>query len=321
MFTHKDIEFRSIFVVNCIEKRNLKVSMGELLLEDSTTKKTLTKFPFQKILAIFVIGPISITTPLIEKCKKFNIALVVMKSNFRLVFFYSKAAEANYLLRLKQYSFDKNNLSIAKVLVWNKVLNQLQALKNTRKKSKSIETAKALCKHSLEEIDSIVDYQSLMGLEGRVSKSYFSAFYEDLGWKGRYPRTKIDVINSVLDLGYTILFNYVEVFIKMFGFDSYIGVYHRLWFKRKSLVCDLMEAFRPLVDIQVRKALHLGQIKVTDFNVSKNEYILKYEKYPDYSKIFYTVLVKNKSEFFKYMQAYYRSFMSDGAKKLPIYEL
>ena len=87
MFTNKDIEFKTIFVVNCIENRNLRVSSGELLLEDVEEKKTLTKLPFQKILALFVIGHISITTPLIEKCKKFNVALVVMKPNLRPVSF------------------------------------------------------------------------------------------------------------------------------------------------------------------------------------------------------------------------------------------
>lgn len=34
MFTRKDIDFRTIFVVNCIQERNLRVSNGELLLVD-----------------------------------------------------------------------------------------------------------------------------------------------------------------------------------------------------------------------------------------------------------------------------------------------
>lgn len=71
MFTNKDLEYKSIFVVNCVEKRALRVSNGELLLEEvkDEEKKTLTKMPFQKMLALFVIGHITITTPLIEKCK------------------------------------------------------------------------------------------------------------------------------------------------------------------------------------------------------------------------------------------------------------
>lgn len=105
MFTSKDIECRSIFVINCINERNLRVSSGELLLEEGEEHKTLTKFPFQKILALFIIGPISITTPLLEKCKKFDVALVVMKSNLRPVFFWANHAEANFLLH-------QNNISL-----------------------------------------------------------------------------------------------------------------------------------------------------------------------------------------------------------------
>lgn len=88
MFTHKDIKYRSLFVIDCIRDRSLRVSNGELLLEDLSEKKTLTKLPFQKILALFVIGHISITTPLIEKCKKFNVALIVVTPSLRPVFFW-----------------------------------------------------------------------------------------------------------------------------------------------------------------------------------------------------------------------------------------
>lgn len=56
MFTTKDIEHRTIFVINCIKERNLRVMNGELLLEEAEEKRTLTKMPFQKILALFVIG-------------------------------------------------------------------------------------------------------------------------------------------------------------------------------------------------------------------------------------------------------------------------
>lgn len=321
MFTHKDIEFKSIFVVNCIKDRNLKVSNGELLLEEANEKKTITKFPFQKILALFIVGPISITTPLIEKCKKNNIALVVMKSNLRPVFFYSCTAEANFLLREKQFLFNKSDISIAKNLVWNKIKNQHQILKNTRRKNSSIRDACNICITAMESISSIDDYNFLMGTEGRVSKAFFSAYYQDHNWKGRFPRAKIDSINATLDIGYTILFNFIEVFLRMFGFDPYIGVYHRLWFKRKSLVCDIMEPFRVLIDVQVRKALNLGQIKEKDFQIIKHEYVLRFDKYSDYSAIFYQSLVDRKMDIFRYIQSYYRAFMSNGDKPFPIFEI
>lgn len=58
MFTHKDIEMRTIFVVNCIQHdRSLRVNNGELMLEEieGDKKKTLTKFPFQKLFNTLLI--------------------------------------------------------------------------------------------------------------------------------------------------------------------------------------------------------------------------------------------------------------------------
>ena len=148
-----------------------------------------------------------------------------------------------------------------------------------------------------------------MGLEGRVAKAFFGAYFELLDWKARCPRAKTDPINVTLDIGYTILFNYIEAFVRLFGFDPYMGVYHRLWFKRKSLICDLMEPFRCLIDQQVRKAFNTKQCKAEDFDLIKNEYVLKREKNSDYTKMFYDVLIEQKAEVFRYVRDYYRCFM------------
>jgi CRISPR-associated endonuclease Cas1 len=309
MFTNKDIEFRSIFVINCLDNKTLRVVNGELLLEDTKENKTLTKIPFQKILALFIIGHISITTALIDKCTKYGIPIIVTKTNFRPVFFFSITAEANYLLRQKQYEYDKNDLQIPKILVENKIQNQLKLLSNTRLKIDIIQKAKDQCKKSLLSIPDISDYDSLLSLEGRVAKAYFTAYFKDLGWKSRYPRAKIDPLNSTLDIGYTILFNFIESFVRLFGFDPYIGVYHKLWFRRKSLICDLVEPFRCIIDRKVRNAFNTKQCKNEDFNLFKNEYALKYEKNSMYTKMFYDELIQYKSNVFVYVRDYYRSFM------------
>lgn len=317
MFTHKDIETRTIFVINCIENEKfLRVNNGELLLEEVTddTKKILTKFPFQKILALFVTGHISVTTPLIEKCKKFNVALVVMKPNLRPVFYWSNAAEANYLLRQRQYQYSKTDLSIAKAIVSNKIQNQIQALKKTRRKDKLTQHGIEQCNAALNSITDISDYNSLLGIEGIASKSYFTAYFQDLDWKGRKPRVKCDILNVTLDIGYTILFNYIECFVRMFGFDLYIGVYHRLWFKRKSLICDLMEPFRCLVDHIVLLAFNRKQFSTKDFVVINSEYHLKYDKTSAYYKVFYDALIEHKTDTFKYIQSYYRYFMKQKSE-------
>lgn len=320
MFTHKDIEMKSIFVINCIQhERSMRVSNGQLMLEglEGDAKKTLTKFPFQKMLALFVIGHITITTPLIEKCKKYNVALVVMKPNLRPVFYWSESAEANYLLRQRQYLLSKEDLSIARVLVKNKVNNQMLALKKTRRKDALTTFGVGQCEAALNTVMDINDYNSLMGLEGVVSKAFFAAYYQGLSWKGRKPRIKCDALNVTFDIGYTILFNFIECFVRMFGFDLYAGVYHRLWFKRKSLVCDLMEPFRCLIDHAILLAYNRKQFATTDFELIKSEFHLKKDKTADYYQVFYNALIERRIEIFKYIQSYYRCFM--GCKSVTTY--
>lgn len=313
MFTTKDIRYRSIFVIDCISEKQLRVSNGELLLEDVLNKKTLTKLPFPKILALIVIGHISITTPLIDKCRKNNVALVVVTPSLRPVFFWSLSAEANFLLRKHQYEFSKDNISIAKHLVYNKIINQYENLKNSRYKDPKTKEAMSLCLTLSETIKEVRDYSVLMGIEGQASKAYFSAYFQSMEWKGRQPRIKADYINASLDIGYTLLFNFIEIYIRMFGFDPYIGVYHRLWFKRKSLICDLVEPFRCIIDKTLRKAINRNQIKESDFDVVKGMYRLKREKNRDYCHLFYTELVSQKMDIFKFVQSYYRCFMQGKA--------
>ena len=317
MFTSKDIEYRSIYVINCITQRELRVCSGELLLEDLQENKVLTKLPFQKILALFVIGHIHITTPLIEKCKKNNVALVVMKPSLRPIFYWSDSAEANFLVRKRQYAFDKNDISIARVIVENKIANHVRLLKRTRRKDALTLSAITTCEMKIEQAQEAKEYNALMGIEGSAAKVFFATYYQDTIWQGRKPRVKTDYLNATMDIGYTYLFNFIECFLRMFGFDLYVGVYHRLWFKRKSLVCDLMEPFRCIIDKTIRTAINRRQITEKDYEEHKGEYRLKREMNKEYSKLFFDELVPYKQDVFKYVQSYYRCFM--GGKDIMHY--
>ena len=325
MFTHKDIANRTVFVINCIEHdKSLRVNNGELYLQETQEegkKVTLTKFPFQKVLALFVIGHITITTPLLEKCKKYNLALIVTKPNLRPVFYWADAAEGNYLLRQHQHAYSPNDLSIARCIVENKIGNQLMALKKTRRKDELTLDAMQQCNAALNSMADITDYNALLGIEGVTARTYFAAYFQSLNWKGRKPRIKSDVVNVTLDIGYTILFNYMECFLRMFGFDLYIGVYHRVWFKRKSLVCDMIGPFRCLIDHTVLLAFNRKQFTPDDFELVKHEYRLKRGKSSIYYQVFYKTLIDKKADFFRYVQSYYRCFM--GRKSViqyPKYE-
>lgn len=319
MFTHKDIENRSLFVINGVEHQHLKVSAGRLLLEDSQTGTAITKLPFPKIMGLVVIGHTTITTALVEHCNKHGVPIVVMKPNFRPVFYYGNMAEANFLLRKKQFENPKGELSIAKQLIKNKALNQLTLLEKTREKNELTALAQATIKGNLMKIEAAQDFRELMGIEGIIAKHYFCAYFDFAGWALRQPRVKQDTINATMDIGYTMLFNYIECMTRLFGFDPYMGVYHQLWFRRKSLICDLMEPFRCIIDHQIRKSIKYKTFKKSDFEKKKGAYYLKSEFKKVYIQTFFEAIIQHKSDIYKYVQQYYRCFM--GRKSAVNYPL
>ena len=240
-------------------------------------------------------------------------ALIVVKPNLRPVFYWADSAEANFLLRQKQHLLPKDDLHIAKALLSNKIQNQITLLNNTRRKDELTLKAIQTCSECLSRISDELEYQALMGYEGFASKAFFAAFFQDLHWNARCPQAKCDAINVTLDIGYTILFNFVECFLRMFGFDLYVGVFHRLWFKRKSLVCDIMEPFRCIIDRAVRTAYHRKHFSEKDFTIEKGEYKLRRELSQDYYKVFVEALMPHKMSLFVYVQTYYRAFMRNAS--------
>lgn len=90
---------------------------------------------------------------------------------------------------------------------------------------------------------------------------------------------------------------------------------------RKSLVCDLVEPFRCLIDKQVRKAIHLEQCKAEDFLVDNGRYSLKWKCNAKYVGFLMVPILKYKVEIFLYVRDYYRAFMKGKASEdFPVFE-
>ncbi len=164
--------------------------------------------------------------------------------------------------------------------------------------------------------------QEIMGIEGICAKLYFKSLFAEYEWKSRQPRTKCDMTNTLMDIGYTILFNIINALLEMYGFDVYVGILHTQFFHRKSLVCDLEEPFRPIVDAAILKALNLGQVSENDFWKNQNQYILPWKNSKKYVGVILNALMEYKNEIFIYLQSYYRAFIRDkSAEEFPVFDL
>ena len=97
--------------------------------------------------------------------------------------------------------------NIAKKLVDNKIFNQIKTLQKIRNREEKInKTIKSLKEYKKKLLKENITIKEILGLEGIAAKMYFQSLFKDYRWKARLPRTKIDITNCLLDIGYTLLF-------------------------------------------------------------------------------------------------------------------
>lgn len=308
MLTKADFSKKQIVVIFSNDGEKMSLSNSNLIVKniDGKVKFQCTCY---RLFVVFIIGHCSITTPLLQAAQKFGFFFALMTPSFRLYSVIGAGKYGNTLLHRKQYQF--NEIYIASHIIRNKIDNQIKELQMLRKKSIQLKEdidRLVLYKNSTNSVESI---NELMAYEGLVSKIYFKHMFSVYGWKGRQPRVKRDYINSALDIGYSILFSFLDAILSCFGFDTFCGVMHKEFYMRKSLVCDLMEPFRCIIDHEVKRGIGLKQIKEDDYIVVNHQYKLKWEESPRYARLFLLPIIEYKDEIFSYVRVYYLAFMKE----------
>ncbi len=307
MMTLPDFQKKQIVFVLLSLGEKISFSNDNLVVRDKDNKIKLQTTCY-RIFMLCIVGSFTITTGLIQRSHKFCFPIYLLTGTMKVYDKLGAKMEGNVLLRRKQYAY--SSLDLAKMIVKNKTQNQLAVLQERRNKSQelseSIDKIKEqickLCNFSGELCD-------LLSIEGNVAKLYFKHEFDCVDWKGRKPRIKSDYVNSILDIGYSMLFNVIDSLLDLFGFDVYCGVLHKEFYMRKSLVCDLMEPFRTIIDTQIRKSINLKQFNESDFSLRNGAYVLNWDFNKKYVSIFLDAILKYKTEIFTFIQSYYRNFM------------
>ena len=279
MLNANDFKKKQILFLFTNHGDKISFSNDNIVIKDSSGKIKFQATCY-RIFMICVVGNISITSGLIQRSKKFGFSICLMSITFKVYEIIGARMEGNTLLRKHQYEYQDNY--IGQKIEQNKVSNQMNALRCIRSKSEYLKEGIELLDNITAKLNEDMSYLEVMGLEGNAAKVYFPRMFDNVKWSGRKPRIKSDYINVTLDIGYTMLFNMVDAILQVYGFDTYYGVFHRCFYMRKSLVCDIMEPMRPIIDYEIRKAANLGQCKIDDFEQFDQRWVLKYKKNPDY---------------------------------------
>lgn len=95
----------------------------------------------------------------------------------------------------------------------------------------------------------------IRGWEGISSRIYFNTLNlfipEKYQFKERTQHPAFDIVNSMLNYGYGLLYGKIEGILIKSGIDPYIGIMHRDDYNRPVLVYDIIEKYRIWVDYVV----------------------------------------------------------------------
>ncbi len=122
-------------------------------------------------------------------------------------------------------------------VITHKVINQSRALTIM-----GLEGAEEISEYIESITSDSVDY-----IESLAAKDYFSYYHEGLN------RRLEDPVNSRLNYGYAVLRSAISRSLVASGFHTTFGIHHDSQLNAFNLADDLIEPFRPIVDVIVHK--------------------------------------------------------------------
>lgn len=221
------------------------------------------RFPLHTLESIFCFSYAGASPALMGACAARSINLAFCTPRGRFLARVVGESHGNVLLRRTQYrAADDLSQScvIARNFVFGKLYNARWSIERTRRdhrlriNDQKLAAVSEQIKTLLPMILQMEDMDSLRGLEGAASASYFRAFDEMiLGDKNafyfheRSRRPPLDNMNALLSFAYSLLANDCASALETVGLDSFVGFMHRDRPGRASLAADLMEELRPCI--------------------------------------------------------------------------
>ena len=232
----------------------------------------------------------SVFSGALATCAFWDIDLLILTQRGNPVaYLKSLDADSHVETRVCQYESLKNGkgIEIAKKIVVGKLEGQDKTLQKYGMKRHDIirikKTIETIESDNMQEVR-----RNLTGIEGKFSEFYWKQVFQlmpkaILKTERRRTFRAYDGLNNTLNLAYTVLKWKTHRAIIRAKLEPFLGFLHSEQFGKPSLVCDLMELYRYLVDdfiIQYAKALGKRdfELKQEDFSSKrkgKGEYLSK----------------------------------------------
>ncbi|MEM5807465.1 MAG: CRISPR-associated endonuclease Cas1 [Candidatus Aenigmatarchaeota archaeon] len=247
-------------------------------------KQIIETIPLNRLSEIIIMEKSSLSSALIRKCASENIPITLTlgsgyyittikpdTKNFFLV---------NYYHTMKYFLLNREEiLALAKEIVLIKINNYITLL-NLKYQTGFNELISEL-KRIRENLFEVSDLNTLRGYEGIASKKmykYLNYLIKNSQFHiKKRDRFNPDRINSLLNLGYYLLYGRINATLRSLGLNPYLGFLHSPYDNYEALAADIQEIFRASIDKFIIRLINLSIIKLDDFIESERGFYLKYE--------------------------------------------
>jgi CRISPR-associated protein Cas1 len=272
---------------------NITVDKRRLIIQNRLENQRCEFYPHQiKHDSVIVDGHTgSISFEAMRWLVKHNISIAMLNWDGNLLNVTLPKEPISAKLKIKQYEAYQNpskRYGIAYLLVKEKIAQSGNLLNELSKYYKDVDLSKVNLESERDnsKLRSTYDYLNLMNYEGRVADNYWSQilkvfntlspefhFVSRNNTLNSHNRNASDEINALLNYGYAILESEVRKDINAVGLDTTISFLHELATTRASLIYDVQELYRWLIDLSVVQLLEEKKLKKSDFILTENYHI------------------------------------------------
>ena len=276
-----------------LDTRGLSLSVRNQCFLIEVEKETRIIHP-ERISSILITMPCRISSPALLLAVESQIPVVICNNCGKpLARIWSSRFLNTSTLRRKQYLFTTHD----KAIIWSEEIIKLKIQSQidnlwylaSRKTTLKAQVEKAeqdiqtqlLKYNSSSTQDRIKNKKLLLFCEAYAAAQYWQLIGiklpEPFKFENRVKRNPTDAFNACINYLYGMLCNQVEAAILSIGLDPALGVMHRDGYCLPSLVFDLMEPFRPIIDRTLLNAILQNQLK-EDIVMLVNENALRISK-------------------------------------------
>ncbi|PKO95717.1 MAG: CRISPR-associated endonuclease Cas1 [Bacteroidetes bacterium HGW-Bacteroidetes-7] len=179
---------------------------------------------------------------------------------------------ANIIMRIK-IEGQKSNLTFManrKPIIEKKVIKAINAIDNilARAVKKNDRPLAEQKKQILfNEAFAASQYWQLIGLALPIAFQF----------SNRIKRNPSDAFNACINYLYGMLRNQVETAVLSIGLDPALGIIHRDGYKMPSLVFDMMEPFRPIIDRLLINSILCGEMRISIIQENEGKILITKE--------------------------------------------